>query len=469
MLTLGSAGLLYLTLKGRLDTSARYFLIAEMFGALGAGLIGLINYDPNFEVQLFFAIQNFLFINSELTVFFSLLSLLKTIPIKIYFYSIVGSATYCFFIEFMRIEFGIMAPMIMMNGLTAIFGLLSIGYLYVKIKDDLKGHPFLIRFAEFETAITIFWIVQVLATVLGHAPIPRNPTTLTTWAYSFNIAVSVFRYISYIGFRITWLGVNLDVVNKLNQPLAQAINDKNKLTHKLMASNRVIGISALANSLAHQLSQPLTAIALQAATSNRELMKSSNVNQRLVNSLQDIGEQSAKLSHLVQNLRQLFNEKKTSFQPFSIVDACNDILKIIEPTLQAESITLTKEFNSDPIVFGDMVQIQQVLINVFNNSMDAIRERTESSGEIKLTIGENKRFAYIKVDDNGIGINPEFLPFIFDLHQTTKEDGLGIGLWLCQTIMKHHDGVITASIKDLGGATFEIQIPLASKVTGDDQ
>ena len=168
------------------------------------------------------------------------------------------------------------------------------------------------------------------------------------------------------------------------------------------------------------------------------------------------------LSKANDNLRQLFNEKKSSFHSFGLVDASNEVLEIIEPSLSPKNIDLVKDFYANPIVYGDAIQIQQVLINLFNNAADAIQAKGNKGGKITLTIGVIGTNAYIQLQDSGIGLDLNLLPSIFDLHYTTKEDGLGVGLWLCKTIIKNHNGSISASNSPAEGALFEVQIPLAT-------
>ena len=116
-------------------------------------------------------------------------------------------------------------------------------------------------------------------------------------------------------------------------------------------------------------------------------------------------------------------------------------------------------------MLGDAIQIQQVLINLFNNAIDAIANDNSSRREIKLTIVSDHQFASISIEDTGTGIDPNLLPTIFELYKTTKAEGLGVGLWLSKTIMDKHHGRISASNSADGGAIFTVQIPLAEKTS----
>ena len=312
--------------------------------------------------------------------------------------------------------------------------------------------------------LIIFAVMRGLSYFSSSILVPRDsPGAFVIVMFTIYVTMSVFRYLSYIGLRITWVDPLTFAVNPLNKNLAKAIEEKDSLLRGLIASNRVIGISALASSLAHQLSQPLTAISLQADRSRREIAKSAN-NPLLAASLDEISSQSGKLAELVQNLRQLFSSRSYEFHAFNLQKACNEILEIVKPTLQAKKITLIQSLTSNPVVHGDSIQIQQVLINVFNNAIDVMSHSALTKKEIGLTITQDEKDAILKVEDTGVGIDPEFSPFIFELYKTTKQGGLGVGLWLSKTIMERHQGSITAFNSPHGGAIFEIRIPLAKSI-----
>ncbi|MDP3621827.1 MAG: HAMP domain-containing sensor histidine kinase, partial [Polynucleobacter sp.] len=291
--------------------------------------------------------------------------------------------------------------------------------------------------------------------------IPRDePTVLAILAYTLFIILGSFRYMTYIGFRITWVDDLNSSKNVLNQPLVKAIQEKNQFLQGLIASNRFIGISALASSLAHQLSQPLTTIAILAETARRDLPPSPHNAQTLA-SLDKINTQSNQLSGLVQNLRQLFRSKPEKLKSINLQKVCNEVLEIIEPTLQSKLITLTQHYEFNPIIFGDSVQLQQVLINLFNNAIESIDASNPTVREIVITIKVNSGYASLTVSDSGAGIDPNAFSSLFELYKTSKPDGIGVGLWLSKTIMERQNGKINAFNHARGGACFEIQIPLS--------
>jgi signal transduction histidine kinase len=180
--------------------------------------------------------------------------------------------------------------------------------------------------------------------------------------------------------------------------------------------------------------------------------------------LDKVNSQLSKLTNLVKNLRQLFNSNVQDFHKIDLAFTVNELLEIIEPTLEAKKIRLTKFISNNITILGDAIQIQQVLINLINNSIDAICDSDPNTREIKITVRTEDDFAIIDIEDTGPGIDIKMLPTLFELYKTSKKDGLGVGLWLCKTIIQKHHGEISASNSLNEGARLTIQIPLAQGI-----
>jgi signal transduction histidine kinase len=177
--------------------------------------------------------------------------------------------------------------------------------------------------------------------------------------------------------------------------------------------------------------------------------------------LDKVNFQLSKLSNLVLNLRQLFNTNQNDFQRINLTSTIHEIIEIIEPTIESKRIYLKQNVPGDLYISGDAIQIQQVIINLLNNAIDAIETTNTSTREIRITTSHEDDLAVLHVEDTGGGIDLEVLPSIFELYKTTKKDGLGIGLWLSKTIINRHHGNIFASNNPIGGAIFTIEIPLS--------
>jgi len=467
LITAGSAGILYFSFKACIDYSGRYFLLAESAMLLSLLAIILSNAGVVYQTPMVLFVSNFFMLSSEVSIAFSLYSLTRTIKINAYSWAILGVAAYAGLIEISRDEAYTRFPVALMG-----FSSMALAFLTWRIckliqssqteDNTLGSNQFLDWITKIEIGLGLFAAFRLFGAFLATPMNPHNPTPMATLLYALFVVMNVFRYIAYQSLRISWVDPRTNQTNPLNKKLASTFEEKDYLLRSLISSNRVIGVSALASSLAHQLSQPLTAIGLQTETLKRDLVKTGN-HEKMVVALDKVTMQLSKLSGLVKNLRQLFDKQSYKLNEVELSAITNEVLELIEPTLKSNKIRLNKTFNSNPVILGDAIQIQQVLINIFNNAVDAIIIANSKSKEIKLTIASDKRFAIISVEDTGAGIDTNDLPAIFNLYKTTKAKGLGVGLWLTKTIIDKHHGKVSASNNTNGGAIFTVQIPLANK------
>lgn len=458
--TLISSSILINAFKNKLDASALYFLFSELCILITCVIIFLINIGQLETNAFSIGFPNFGALCAELAILFSMLSTIRKIEKKWFVFGVVLLGLLTTFLESMRTSDNY-ESIIFASALT-LTGLFLTTYLFCKFKLTplFASNPFIQLFKWFELGLVGYGLLRLSGNFLSSPIMPREtPTDLAIAVFSVYIVMASFRYMAYVGFRITWVDPNNPSANHLNKALVKAIEEKNYLLQGLIASNRVIGISALASSLAHQLSQPLTTIAIRAETTRRELLKT-NQSPLSIASLDEISAQSARLADLVQNLRQLFGAKSNQFQAIKLQKVTNEILEIIKPALASQKISLSIRYQADPIVFGDGIQIQQVLINVLNNAIDALSQQKSKVREIAISLKEEHGLAILSIADNGEGIKSEILPSMFELYNTTKEDGLGVGLWLSKTIMERHQGKIVGFNSLQGGAEFEIQMPL---------
>jgi len=458
--TLISSYILYVSFRKKLDASAVYFLFSELCMGITCVVIFLINKKLIVNAPIWTAIPNFCNIAAEIAVFFSVASLTRKIEKKWFFFALSAVALLALLIELVRDQFAIETIVWLFAGtLTCVF---ITNYIVCRFKLPvaLSSNEFMRLFTWLELGLVLFGLIRISATFLSAPVVPRyDPSDLSVLIFSMYIVLACFRYFAYLGIRITYIDPSNPALNRLNKPLAQALEEKEQLLQGLIASNRVIGISALASSLAHQLSQPLTTIALRADTTRRDLVQSGQ-DPRFIASIDDIASQSTKLSALVKNLRQFFDAKSSDFVPVNLQRKIDEIVEIVVPNLDAKKIVLVKNYQSDPIVFGDGIQIQQALINVINNSIDALVESKAKHKEILIALSSDDRFATITIKDCGGGIDPDLMPSIFELYKTTKKEGIGVGLWLSRTIMTQHQGTMTVSNEPGGWAVFTMTLPI---------
>lgn len=460
LLTVVTATTLYFSFKGKVDASGRYFLLAEFLW-----LIVLI-FTIAFNSQVFAANYMILFVYttctliSEVAILLSIQALTRRVLPRTFIFWLLFVMIYCGFIEYCRYFINPRLPLLLLSLFS--FTVTSITYIACRHseRNGLEGNLFFKWITYTELGLTVIHLLRFGSFFSDTPMMAINPPPPAVIIFSIWFTINLFRYFSYQSLRISWVDPRGVDDNPLNQNLVRLVKEKNQFLQGLISSNRALGISALANSLAHQLSQPIQGILLQAESVKRDLIDL-GTKKSLVNVMTTITEQLGRLSELVNNLRRLFASREAEFKLFYLQTSCDEILEIIDPTLKSKNIALHRVYESDPIALGDPVQIQQVLINLFNNAIDAIEVSRTKERLIQLSISKNQDFAVLEIQDSGSGIDQAILPKIFELYQSTKPDGLGIGLWLSKTIIDHHGGTITSANSDNGGAIFRIQLPLA--------
>ena len=460
LITLISSGILYGSFRNKNDASAIYFLISELCMTVSCGILFLFNLNIISQTPLMTGIVNFCTIGAEISLLFSLLSLTRKIEKKWLVIAIFLDILFVIFIELIRGDVGNRNVVLLLS--IGTLPIIVANYLICKayLPRQIMNNQFVKWLTLFELGMIGYGTLRLLAYFAPMPAIPREtPNDIAVIIYSIYVVLGTFRFIAYLCLRITWVDQKSPSSNLLNQTLAKELEEKTQLVRKLMASSKAIGISALASSLSHQLSQPLTSIALLANTAQRDAALMAP-NMQLSASLERISTLSTKVAELVKNLRRLFSSASHPFVSLSLQKIADELIEIIAPSLEAKKISLIKDYKSDPIIHGDALQLQQVLINLFNNAIDILNLDRDEKKNIYFSISNTESYAIIEIRDSGVGINPSLLPDIFELYKTTKQDGLGVGLWLSKTIIEHHHGSITAINEPNRGALFKIEIPL---------
>jgi signal transduction histidine kinase len=238
-----------------------------------------------------------------------------------------------------------------------------------------------------------------------------------------------------------------------------------RLRRDLSHVGRVSTIGELTASLAHQLNQPLTAI-LSNAQAAQDLLDSNPASlEEIREILADIVEDDKRAGEVIHRLRGLLTKGNLEFAALDINEVVSEVARLVsgDAVLRAVSIRLDLAPRLPP-VWGDRVQLQQVILNLVLNGLDAIRE--SASGEQTLvlwTAGEDSAAVRVGVRDSGTGLDEADLDHIFQAFYTTKADGLGMGLAIARSIVEAHGGRLTARNNPEGGATFSFAVPVRNR------
>ena len=240
----------------------------------------------------------------------------------------------------------------------------------------------------------------------------------------------------------------------------KAIHHHNELAHLA----RVSTISELAAGLAHELNQPLATIKLLSRIGLLQLDADVTDQDKLRESLDNIGAQALRAGEIIRHLRSLIAKKTPQKGPVKLNDLISDTLSFIGTEIREVAVTVELDLEENlPEVFADSIQIQQVLINLLLNSIDAVRKVNSKNGKITVTSrDDNNKRAVVTVTDTGCGMDKDTLDSMFNSFFTTKgEMGIGIGLSICRSLIERHDSEIHATSTPGTGTTVTFTLPFA--------
>ncbi len=217
--------------------------------------------------------------------------------------------------------------------------------------------------------------------------------------------------------------------------------------------------------IAHELNQPLGSILNDTETA--ELILNSNAPNtiQLRELLHDIRHSDQRATEIIRRLRALMSKQTSNLIRVDLNEIAQEALDIARIQAKAKGATLHAALAPEKIeVVGDTIQLQQVFINLIFNGIDAVNARKDGLRDIVISTSlASNRFAEVSVSDCGPGISKENLERIFNPFFTTKDNGMGVGLSLCRTIIEAHNGSIWGGNGLAGGAVFRFCLPLANK------
>jgi C4-dicarboxylate-specific signal transduction histidine kinase len=224
---------------------------------------------------------------------------------------------------------------------------------------------------------------------------------------------------------------------------------------------RVMSLGALTASIAHEVNQPLSGIITNASTCLRML----DANPPNIIGARETARRTIRdgnrASEVITRLRALFSRRQATTESVDLNEATREVIALLLSKLQRNGVVLRSELADDlPLVTGDRVQLQQVIMNLLQNASDAMIDVHDCSRQLLIqTQRDEAVHVRLTVQDNGIGLDPQTIGRLFDAFYTTKNRGMGLGLSVSRSIIENHQGRIWAKPNDGAGATFSFSIP----------
>jgi two-component system, chemotaxis family, CheB/CheR fusion protein len=232
-----------------------------------------------------------------------------------------------------------------------------------------------------------------------------------------------------------------------------------ELAHAL----RISTVGELASGLAHELNQPLSAIVNGVEACARYVRSGKTASPKLLALLDDASSEALRAGSIVEHLRQFIEKGKPQFERVDLREIARNVPRLLGREIQQGQITLRLDLPPRPLpIYADRIQIEQIIVNLMQNAIDALRDAPAERCEIELQVRTTKGIAEVAVRDTGSGVSAAAAEHMFEPFFTTKASGLGMGLAISRSIIEAHGGrVLVKHRADSGpGTTVAFTLPL---------
>jgi signal transduction histidine kinase len=231
---------------------------------------------------------------------------------------------------------------------------------------------------------------------------------------------------------------------------------------ELAHMNRHATAGELSASIAHEINQPLGAILNNAETADILLGSPSPDVKQLKEIVAEIKRDDQRAGKVIDGLRRLLKSKEFKAEDVDLNEVVREVSELLSAQASARKVALTSALSPEPLrVSGDPIQIQQVILNLIVNGMDAMASTDGMERKVTCRTALVDGAAELSIADNGPGIAQDKLGHVFEPFFTTKAHGMGMGLSIARTIVEHHHGRIWAENQAVRGAVFRVRLPLA--------
>jgi signal transduction histidine kinase len=340
------------------------------------------------------------------------------------------------------------------------------------IKFYKKGRPRIAVWIILLTALTLLGnVVRTYQILTGDGPTNIFLYTEDAFAlalrwttYATNLIVFVALGVFYLQQQITKenrIANDLERAKEENEKITTLLKEKEHLIYGLMKANKTAATGALSASIAHELNQPLGASTLNIQFLKMKL-EGGVLNPELGKEILDaLEEDNKRAATIVRSLRSIFTDGMSHTQVVQLSDLISHVLDIAKPELKSKDIQIQLRVDDGLMIRVNSSDIEQVILNLLNNAAQAFVNSEARPRQIVIEAIKTGDSVQLSVSDNGAGVSPEFRPQLFELLSTTKEAGMGLGLWLCKHIVTRYDGSIHYEDALGGGAKFVVKLPSA--------
>ena len=266
---------------------------------------------------------------------------------------------------------------------------------------------------------------------------------------------------------IAWYAATYDIEDR-KQAESELIESERRFREaqmELAHASRVVTMGQFTASIAHEVNQPLAALRMNAETALRWLARQPPNLEKAQQSIERIVSDGKRAADIVNRIRDFSRKAPVRKESLEVNEAILEIIGLTRGAISEHGVLAKMQLSEGlPPVLGDQVQLQQVILNLIMNAIEAMSEVGDGSRELQISTSEAESGSVlVAVSDSGPGLSPASLARIFEAFYTTKASGLGIGLSICRSIVEAHGGRLWATPNEPQGAVFCMMLPIEEK------
>jgi signal transduction histidine kinase len=335
-----------------------------------------------------------------------------------------------------------------------------------------------------ETRVGVIFYINIFLWLLNSTALTllfiRRRTILDLW-----LMVTLFAwwpmflvplYFTMVRFSIGWYVARCLSVFASSALLAILLSETTLLYARLANSilllrreraERLASVEAATSAMAHEIRQPLTGIAAMGAAGLRWLKATPTNTERAAECITAMIAANHRAEEIISGISRLFRRIPAERTMVQVNDVCREVLKLVQHDLLANVISVRLRCHDDlPPIMADHTQLQQVILNLVRNAIDAVSCRAAGERRLRLWTSFEGKSVSICVRDFGRGVSDDDVERIFEPFYTTKTTGMGLGLAICRTIIEEHGGTLRLAETHSHGSMFEIVLPVGEALSG---
>jgi signal transduction histidine kinase len=451
-----------------------YSLSASCIGLIlfgtGVFFVGDIKTPP-----LIYSISNTLLFSASTLQMLFCISLRRSLTKKTNYKFIALTIIFLLIFEYLRQTSNYEFRTITMCIVTLILYLLQIFNLF-KIKNEEENISLL--YLKIATYLEVFFVLCRLYIVCLPNLSVHNLSDVPSLLIFFTLMQYTMNTLSYMAISIFWSIKNAFSTKQIkleNDRISNLLDEKNNLISTLSRVNKTATTGALSATLAHELNQPLGASRIKIQYLLLKTSKNKSITEEDIGLLEALEKDNTRASQIIKSIQSIFSKDSYNQELTSLQLALDEVLVLVQPDLDKNQITLKLDPVFSFYIMINQVQLRQVLLNLFTNSINSLKNISSRQRVIQIESEKVGDIIKIKFYDNGQGIDYSKENELFNIFQNSQarndqelfnsleneksnEIGMGIGLWLCQHILSAHKGSIHFERQKVG-ALFIIQLP----------